>query len=92
MARKQWPAIIERRYPSGNKAFTIDVMVRGERFRETFDNWTDAEAKALELRMTREQIREATLTLAQRNEAAKVLPSFVKVSRRNAHAGCRLLC
>lgn len=54
--QNSWPPILTRTYPSGKSSFVIDVMVRGQRIRETFGGATgekDAATRAAQLRLMR---------------------------------------
>jgi integrase len=72
MGRKKadWPIIKKRVYPTGNVAWVVDCgMVDGKRPRFTYDTKAEAETKAEQLRIERENEGNAIFTLSAYDQA-----------------------
>lgn len=72
-SKPSWPPILQRKYPSGNTTFQIDVMIDGRRIRETFSTHDEAEVRALQIRAMnqREGAAAFSLPMEKRIEAGK---------------------
>ena len=71
MGRKKsgWPIIKKRVYTTGNVAWIVDCgMVDGKRPRFTYDTKREAETKAEQLRIERENDGNAIFTLSARDQ------------------------
>ena len=73
--KPSWPRILRRVYPSGQVAYQIGVMVNGVRIRETFKTHDEADTRAEQLRVARQNEGAAAFALATdvRVEAAKCI-------------------
>ncbi len=72
-SKPSWPRILRRVYPSGQVAYQIGVMVNGIRTRETFKTRDEADTRAEQMRVARQNEGTAAFSLATdvRVEAAK---------------------
>ncbi len=72
-SKPSWPRILRRVYPSGQVAYQIAVMVNGIRTRETFKTRDEANTRAEQMRVARQNEGTAAFSLATdvRVEAAK---------------------